>query len=75
MLVYPLDRAGYARLCRLLTLGKGRAGKDGCDLGWEDLARSAEGLLAILLPDARTIASRRSYDAFVCRSQAAATCP
>ncbi len=52
VLVYPLDRAGYARLCRLLTLGKGRAGKDGCDLGWEDLARSAEGLLAILLPDA-----------------------
>ena len=52
VLVYPLNRAGYARLCRLLTLGKGRAGKDGCDLGWEDLARSAEGLLAILLPDA-----------------------
>ena len=52
VMVYPLDRAGYSRLCRLLTLGKGRAGKDGCDLGWEDLARSSEGLLAILLPDA-----------------------
>lgn len=27
VLAYPLDRAGYGRLCRLLTLGKGRAGK------------------------------------------------
>jgi len=52
MLVYPLDRGGYARLCRLLTLGKRRAGKDGCDLGWADLARAGEGLLVILLPDA-----------------------
>jgi len=52
MLVYPLDRGGYARLCRLLTLGKRRSGKDGCDLGWADLARAGEGLLVILLPDA-----------------------
>jgi DNA polymerase III alpha subunit len=27
LLVYPADRPAYARLCRLLTLGKGRAGK------------------------------------------------
>ena len=27
VLVYPVDRAGYARLCRLLSLGKRRAGK------------------------------------------------
>ena len=51
VLAYPLDRAGYGRLCRLLTLGKGRAG-DGCRLGWADLAASGEGLLVILLPDA-----------------------
>ena len=25
VLVYPIDRAGYARLTRLLTVGKGRA--------------------------------------------------
>src|SRR5918993_3731801 len=30
LLVYPTDRAAYGRLCRLLTLGKGRAGKGGC---------------------------------------------
>jgi len=52
LLVYPLDRAGYARLCRLLTLGKGRTGKGGCDLCWKDLVGLGEGLLLILLPDA-----------------------
>jgi error-prone DNA polymerase len=51
LLLYPMDRAGYGRLCRLLTLGKARAGKGGCALGWEDVADWAEGLLAILIPD------------------------
>ncbi len=51
VLVYPLDRAGYGRLCRLLTLGKGRTGKGGCDIAWADLAAASEGLLVILLPD------------------------
>ena len=51
VLAYPLDRAGYAGLCRLLTLGKGRAGKGGCDLAWADLVRHGEGLLLVLLPD------------------------
>ena len=37
LLVYPTDRAAYGRLCRLLTLGKGRAGKGGCSLGWSDV--------------------------------------
>src|SRR6218665_214012 len=37
VLVYPEDRAAYARLCRLLSLGKGRAGKGKCLLHWEDL--------------------------------------
>jgi error-prone DNA polymerase len=52
VLVYPTDRAAYARLCRLLTLGKGRAGKGKCDLCWEDLAGHGEGLIPILVPDA-----------------------
>ena len=38
VLVYPTDRDGYAQLCRLLTLGKGRAGKGACHLDWQDLA-------------------------------------
>jgi len=52
VLVYPTDRGAYARLCRLLTLGKGRAGKGACDLGWQDLAAHGDGLIVILLPDA-----------------------
>ena len=51
MLVYPMDRAAYGRLCRLLTLGKGRAGKAGCDLAWADLVAHGENLLVVLLPD------------------------
>ncbi len=52
VLVYPIDRGGYAQLCRLLTLGKGRAGKGACHLDWQDLADHGEGLIAVLLPDA-----------------------
>ena len=29
LLVFPIDRAAYSLLCRLLSLGKKRAGKDG----------------------------------------------
>src|SRR3954447_13299990 len=36
VLVYPIDRSAYARLCRLLSLGEGRAGKARCHLDWTD---------------------------------------
>ncbi len=51
VLVYPTDRPAWSRLCRLLTLGKARAGKGRCHLEWSDLAARAEGLLAVLVPD------------------------
>ena len=51
VLVYPTDRAAYARLCRLLSLGKGRAGKGKCHLEWADLQAYGEGLIAVLVPD------------------------
>ncbi|HKT20264.1 MAG TPA: error-prone DNA polymerase, partial [Stellaceae bacterium] len=51
LLVYPTDRAAYGRLCRLLTLGKARAGKGGCTLGWRDVADHGGGLIALLVPD------------------------
>ncbi len=51
VLVYPTDRPAYARLCRLLTLGKARGGKARCILGWDDLLAHAEGLVAVLVPD------------------------
>ena len=51
LLVYPTDRAAYARLCQLLSLGKSRARKGSCDLGWSDLVGAAAGLIAVLLPE------------------------
>ncbi len=51
VLVYPTDRPAYSRLCRLLTIGKARAGKGKCDLGWDDLAAHAEGLIGVLLSE------------------------
>src|SRR5271155_2189200 len=60
VLVYPTDRAAYARLCRLLTIGKRRAGKGGCSLAWADLAAHANGLVGVLLagiPDETVLAA------------------
>ncbi|WP_295041959.1 error-prone DNA polymerase [uncultured Paracoccus sp.] len=51
VLAYPMDRAAWSRLCRLLTLGKGRAGKGRCHLEWADLATYGEGLIIVLIPD------------------------
>jgi error-prone DNA polymerase len=58
LLVYPKDRPAYARLCRLLSVGKGRAGKAKCDLTWEDVGDWAEGLIGILVPDRPNAALR-----------------
>jgi error-prone DNA polymerase len=51
VLVYPADRPAYARLCRLLSLGKKRGGKAQCRLDWSDVAADSEGLIAVLVPD------------------------
>src|SRR5271170_2624928 len=51
VLAYPTDRPAYARLCRLLSLGKKRGGKAQCRLGWADVVEYGEGLLAVYLPD------------------------
>ncbi|TYR36428.1 error-prone DNA polymerase [Mesorhizobium microcysteis] len=51
VLVYPTDRPAYSRLCRLLSLGKGRAGKAKCHLEWDDVVAYGEGLIAVLVPD------------------------
>ncbi len=44
ILAYPRDRAGWGRLCRLLTLGNLRAEKGGCILHLDDLLAHVEGL-------------------------------
>jgi error-prone DNA polymerase len=51
VLVYPTDRAAYGRLCRLLTVGKARAGKGKCSLFVDDVASWTEGLVAVLVTD------------------------
>src|SRR6478735_2042134 len=51
LLVYPTDRAAYGRLCRLLTIGKGRVEKGQCRLFWSDLEEWGEGLIVVLLTD------------------------
>ncbi|MGA2499984.1 MAG: PHP domain-containing protein, partial [Tepidisphaeraceae bacterium] len=51
LLVWPTDRPAYARLCRLLTLGKRRAQKGECFLRLEDVLNSSQGLLAAVAAD------------------------
>jgi error-prone DNA polymerase len=51
-LVWAMDRAGYANLCRLLTLGKRRAKKGECHLWINDLAAHSQGLLAAIVAGA-----------------------
>ncbi|NTE82954.1 DNA polymerase III subunit alpha [Agrobacterium tumefaciens] len=51
VLVYPMDRPAYGRLCRLLSVGKKRGGKGKCRLAWDDLVAYGEGLIVVLLAD------------------------
>ncbi|MGJ7038767.1 error-prone DNA polymerase [Shinella sp. BE166] len=51
LLVYPTDRDAYGRLCRMLTIGKKKAGKGKCHLDWSDVVDWNEGLIAVLVPD------------------------
>src|SRR3954451_3490570 len=50
LLAYPIDREGYGRLSRLLSLGKMRAKKGGCDLSLQDVADHADGIALIAWP-------------------------
>ncbi|HET9810411.1 MAG TPA: error-prone DNA polymerase, partial [Sphingomicrobium sp.] len=50
LLAYPIDRDGYGRLSRLLSLGKMRAEKGECELSLEDVAKRQEGIAFIAWP-------------------------
>ena len=52
ILAYPKDRKAYARLSRLLSLGKLRAKKGECFLDFPDLEEYRRGLLLIVMPPA-----------------------
>ena len=49
ILLYPTSCAAYARLCRLLTLGKRRAPKGECRLTLHDCLAHHDGLLAVIV--------------------------
>ena len=70
--VYPTSRAAWGRLTQLLSLGKMRAAKGGCDLALADALAHAEGLLAVAIrPEPGTIGALR--EAFGDRLYLAAT--
>ncbi|MEI4507436.1 error-prone DNA polymerase [Sphingopyxis sp. CCNWLW253] len=62
LLVYPTDKAAYGRMCRLLSVGKGRAGKGACHLDWPDVEEWNEGLIACLVPDRADAATEVALD-------------
>ncbi|GLS46764.1 error-prone DNA polymerase [Methylobacterium brachythecii] len=53
IVAYPVDRAGWGHLCRLLTLGNRRARKGECILHLDDLLADPAGLLLIVMPPRR----------------------
>jgi error-prone DNA polymerase len=53
IVAYPVDRAGWGRLTRLLTFGNRRTTKGHCELYLADLIEHAQGLLLIAVADER----------------------
>jgi error-prone DNA polymerase len=53
IVVYPANRAGWGRLCRLLSQGNLRARKGDCILHLDDLLSDARDLLLIVMPGKR----------------------
>lgn len=50
IVVYPANRSGWGRLCRLLSEGNRRAGKGECILTLDDLLADTRDLLLTLIP-------------------------
>jgi len=70
LLLYPQDRAAWSRLCRLLTLGRARAGHGGFSLSWRDI--DPTGFIAIQLPGEK-LDLHRLRDSFSDRAHLALT--
>ncbi|MFN3189440.1 MAG: error-prone DNA polymerase [Aureliella sp.] len=49
IVVWPKDRAAYGNLCRIITRGRLRREKGGCEIRWADIAELSRGLFAGLL--------------------------
>ena len=50
ILVWPMNRRGYANLCRLITEGRMRSEKGACQITWADIARYQSDLVAGFVP-------------------------
>ena len=66
VIAYPMDRAAYGRLCRLITLGRRRAEKGACTLHRADLLAGCGGMVLIVLsgPELRDADLEAYRDAF-----------
>ncbi len=49
-LAYPIDRAAYGRLCRLISAGNLKAKKGACHLTFEEILAASEGQVFIAIP-------------------------
>src|SRR6516165_177941 len=63
VLTYPIDRAAYGRLCRLITAGNLKAKKSECHLTFEEILNAAEGQIFIALPPAMSFCGTDSISA------------
>ena len=61
VVLWARDRAAYANLSRLITVGRRRAPKGECWLSFEDLANHHEGLLAGVVPFLKGDAPKMSH--------------
>ncbi len=58
LLAYPVDRAAYGRLSRLITLGRRRAEKGSCDLALADVLAGADGNILIVVEGEDAVVER-----------------
>jgi error-prone DNA polymerase len=52
-IAYPIDRAAYGRLCKLLSRGNLRTEKGQCHLGFEEILAASDGQIFIAMPPER----------------------
>lgn len=50
LVLWAMDRAGYGRMCRLISRARMRCEKGAAEVRWEDVAEYSEGLLCGVLP-------------------------
>ena len=64
-IAYPIDRAAYGRLCRLLSRAICAAKKGECHLGFDEILAASEGQMFIAMPPPRLA---KSFAETTCRA-------